>query len=358
MPIKHQGIVITQTPFRISFFGGGTDFPDYFNRSPSTVIGTAIDKYLYVTLNSLDRFFDKRIRLSYAKLECVDNQKDLEHPIIRSILENHSIADEQAFLDIHTYADLPHSSGVGSSSSLAVGMLNALYLLNGFYKTSETIAKEAISIEREKLKEPGGWQDQIFAAFGGFNKISFANNHFRVEPICITNKMRQTLEQSCLFFFTGDLRSSANIQQSAIQLDSKATNEYRDEIQALAEQAFQVLANAASPIELIHEFGLLLHQSWQMKRNLSPVVSSNKIDQIYDIAMKAGAIGGKLCGAGGGGFLLFIVPEARQAAVIQALKDYKQLNIAFENHGSRAIYSKTYNPIITTKVAKELNFIK
>lgn len=346
MIVKHQGIVITQTPFRISFFGGGTDFPDYFNHTrPSTVIGTAIDKYIYVTLNSLDRFLDKRIRLSYSKLECVDHHNELEHPIIRSILENHPIADEQAFIDIHTYADLPHSSGVGSSSSLAVGMLNALYLLNGIYQTPEKIAKEAISIEREKLKEPGGWQDQIFAAFGGFNKISFAKNSFRVEPICITNKMQQALEQSCLFFFTGDLRSSASIQQSAIRLDSETTISYLDAIQALAEQAFEVLVNAKNPTELIHEFGLLLHQSWQMKRNLSPVVSSSKIDQIYDTAIKAGAVGGKLCGAGGGGFLLFIVPHAKQASVIEALKNYKQLQIAFDNHGSRVIYSKTYTPL-------------
>lgn len=355
MSIKHQGIVITQTPFRISFFGGGTDFPDYFNHiRPSTVIGTAIDKYIYVTLNSLDRFFDKRIRLSYGQLECVDYHHELEHPIVRSILENHSIADEQAFLDIHTYADLPHSSGVGSSSALAVGMLNALYLLNGIYKTPETIAKEAIIIEREKLKEPGGWQDQIFSAFGGFNKISFANNSFRIEPICISTRMKQALEQSCLFFFTGDLRSSANIQQSAIQMDSKKTINYLNEIQALADQAFEVLIRAGSPMELIHEFGFLLNKTWEMKRSLSPVISNNKIDQIYDTAIKAGAIGGKLCGAGGGGFLLFVVPEVRQESVLQALVDYKQLHIAFENHGSRVIYSKTYTPIvrrITAQVA-------
>lgn len=345
MEIKHQGIVITQTPFRISFFGGGTDFPDYFNQEGGSVIGTAIDKYVYVTLNSLDRFLERKIRLSYSKLELVDNPNELEHGIARCILSSYSSADDRDFLDVNTFADLPASSGVGSSSSFAVGMLNAIYLLNGIYKTPETIAKEAIHIEREQLKEAGGWQDQIFAAFGGFSRISFSNNSFRVEPICISSAKKHALENSCMVFFTGDTRSSAKIQQ-AVMTPSVNKNTFLKKIQQFSQEAFQVLNSSVNSETLVHDFGKLLDLAWKAKTNLSANISNEKIDQMYEAAMQAGALGGKLCGAGGGGFLLFIVPENKKASVSTALSEYKQLQIKFEDHGSRVIYSKTCSPVV------------
>jgi D-glycero-alpha-D-manno-heptose-7-phosphate kinase len=339
---KSQGIIITQTPFRISFFGGGADFPDYFNQHGATIIGTAIDKYIYVTLNSLERFFEKRIRLSYSKLENVDDPRDLEHTIVKYILSEHPLLDDNCFADIHTYADLPASSGMGSSSSFTVGMLNALYLLNGVYKTADHIAKEAILIEREKLQETGGWQDQVFAAFGGFNRIQFSDSNFTVEPICLPIDKKNALERSCMMFFTGITRSSAQIQQSTQKENAANKTNYLHEIQRHAQEAHQVLMNATSAKELVEEFGRLLDAAWQAKRNLSSHISNDHIDGMYDAAMKAGALGGKLCGAGGGGFLLLIVPEEKQHAVKQALNEYKLLNITFQDQGSRVIYSKLY----------------
>lgn len=340
---RPQGIIIIQTPFRISFFGGGTDFPDFFNEYGGMVIGTAIDKYMYVTLNSLERFFEKRIRMSYSKLEFVDHPNELEHQIVKCVLNDHPLIDDKSFLDIHTYADLPSSSGVGSSSAFTVGMLNALYLLNGNYKTPEAIAKEAIIVEREKIKDIGGWQDQIFAAYGGFNCIRFANNQFQVEPICLSAQKKQALERSCMLFFTGDTRSSTAVQAQTMKADK---NNYLDQLkqtQILTEQAFKELCAEQSAEELVNRFGTLLNQAWQLKRNFSNHITNDKIDEMYDIGLKAGALGGKLCGAGGGGFLLFIVPESKRASVLSALADYKYLEIKFEDRGSHVIYSKTYH---------------
>jgi len=345
---KEHGIIITQTPFRISFFGGGTDFPEYFNKEGSSVIGTAIDKYIYVTLNSLDRFFEKRIRFSYSKLENVDDPSELDHAIVKCILNKHRAIDDNSFLDIHTYADLPSSSGVGSSSSFTVGMLNALYLLGGIYRTPELIAKEAISVERDELKEAGGWQDQVLAAYGGFNRIFFHDGKFRIEPIRLPLFKRRALEAACMMFFTGDTRSSAKIQESVLAPCQQETHGYLGKIRLLAEQGFEVLNLPDSVDTLINEFGVLLDRAWQVKRGLSSQVSNDKIDQMYAVALKAGALGGKLCGAGGGGFLLLIVPEAKQESVASALKGYKQLKIAFEDHGSRVIYSKAcQTPILS-----------
>lgn len=337
---QSQGIVITQTPFRISFFGGGTDFPAYFKHHSALVIGTTIDKYIYVTLNSLERFFEKRIRLSYSKLENVSDPNEIEHPIVKYILSEHPLMTENSFFDIHTYADLPAASGVGTSSAFTVGMLNALYLLHGIYKTSEYIAKEAIEIEREKLGESGGWQDQIFAAYGGFNCIRFSEKGFAVEPICISSSKRRALEQSCLIFFTGLTRSSAAIQQKTPTVKHEQSD--LKKIQAVSYTALQVLTQTNSITEMLQEFGKLMHIAWMAKRNLSAHVSNDEIDAMYEKAMQAGALGGKLCGAGGGGFLLFIVPPEKQQAVREALKQHKVLSVNFEDQGSKVIYSKIY----------------
>lgn len=333
----HHGIVITKTPFRVSFFGGGTDLPEFFNQYGGSVLGTTVNQYLYVTMNSLKRFYDKKIRMSYSKLECVDNAIDLEHDLARTILHDHVRLGKEEFLDIHTFADLPASSGIGSSSTFTVGMLNALYTLSGVYKTPQQIASEAVHIEREKLKEAGGWQDQYFAACGGFNKIDFLNNQVEIIPMILEPQKMQALEESCLMVFTGGIRSSANIQEH-FQDTSARKIDMLIQTKNLVAQAVDILASAPTEEALVQEFGHLLHQAWLLKRGMSEKISNNQIDFLYEQALKAGAYGGKVCGAGGGGFLLLIVPTAAMNQVKSAMSAYHQLSLKFDLTGSRVLY--------------------
>lgn len=331
------GMVITQTPFRLSFFGGGTDFPDYFNQYGGIIMSAAINKYLYVAINSLQRFYEQRIRLSYSKLEVVSKVEDLQHDIVRTILTDHLLFGPEHFLDMHTFADLPASCGMGSSSAFTVGFLYALYALNNIYKIPEEIVYEAIHIEREKLKDAGGWQDQVCAGMGGFNLIHFRHNIFTVEPILLSQKKRVALEQSCLLFFTGNMRSSAAIQKYSMQLtEDKIQQLHIIKQQALA--AVSVLQQAQKKQELIAELGALLNISWKAKRKFSQSSTSTHIDLMYAAALKAGAVGAKLCGAGGEGFLLTLVPEEKKNAVINALAPLKYLTICFDDLGCRLLY--------------------
>jgi len=338
--MKRDGTVITQTPFRLSFFGGGTDLPEYFNEYEGAVLSTTIDKYLYVTINSLKRFYENRIRLSYSKLELVDNLGDLQHGIVKTVLKNHPSFSDDSFIDMHTYADFPAASGMGSSSAFTVGFLNALYSINGIYKTPEEIAYEAINVEREKLKEIGGWQDQIASSQGGLNLIRFKKNSFFIEPISLSFEKIQALEDSFLLFFTGGTRSSAEIQKGTFGVadDNKTV-----QLHAIKQSVFEALAilrQSNTISEMVNEFGALLHKSWEIKRSLSACISNSKINAMYDAAIKAGALGGKLCGAGGGGFLLLVVPFKFKEKVISALNGYKYVNIKFDDMGARVIYSK------------------
>lgn len=335
-----QGIIITQTPFRISFFGGGTDFPEFFNEHGGCVLGAAIDKYLYVTMNSLERFYDKRIRLSYSQLESVNRLEELNHVIARQILQDHPFFNDKTFLDIHTFSDLPAASGMGSSSTFAVGMLNALYHLDGEKLSPDYIAREAIDLERNKLNEAGGWQDQIFAAYGGFNKITFANNNFTVEPVLIKPELRTYLAKSCILVFTGDVRSSADVQ---VHMQQSFSSEKCRRLLRLKEnvtQAIHIIEKATVADKFIRDFATLLDEAWQEKRSLASHISNQKIDALYDKAKNAGALGGKLCGAGAGGFLLLVIPEEQQVAVREALKDHILLPFNFCEQGSHAIYHK------------------
>lgn len=340
--VKNKGIIITQTPFRVSFFGGGTDFKDYFNEYGGSVIGTAINKYLYVAINSLERVLDKRIRLSYSKLEHVNYINEIQHSQVRAILEGHPFFDDGNFLDIHTFADLPASGGMGSSSSFTVGMLNNLYLMNNIYKTPEYLATEAINVERNILEEAGGWQDQIFAAYGGFSRIDFSNNSFSVTPLVLSAEKLDALEESCMLFFTNKLRSSKDIQDDMIKADDSKRKKCLNEIKEHLEQAYSILIKSTSPQKMVQKFGLLLGKTWEIKKKLSKVVSNEHIDRMYQIGMNAGAYGGKLCGAGRGGFILFMVAKDKQEAVAKALEGYHSTKISFEEHGSRAIYSKKF----------------
>lgn len=331
-------MIITQTPFRMSFFGGGTDFPDFYKEHGGAVISTTFDKYCYVNVRHLPRFFDYSTELSYARTERVNRIEDIEHPAIREAMK---------YLDMHeirlTYeADLPARSGLGTSSSFAVGMLNAFYALKGKYVDKRKLADEAIHLERELCREKGGVQDQIAASFGGMNRINFNEDGYTVNPIIISPDRKSILNQNLMLFFTGFSRFSSDIQTAAEKnLGSKQAQLL--EILSLVDEAEKILT---SNTELV-EFGRLLDYTWRLKREITDKVSTDSIDAIYSKAIAAGATGGKLLGAGGGGFLLFYVEPDRQEAVRKELEDLLYVPFTFENAGTRVIHytPESYEPV-------------
>ena len=338
LSLGHRGFVITRTPFRVSFFGGGTDVPSHFEDAGGAVLGAAINKYIYVTMNSLERLLDKKIRFSYSKLEIVDSPEELQHALAKTILTGHVHFETSEFLDIHTFADLPSSSGIGSSSTFTVGMLNALYLLNGRARSPELLAQEAIEIERVKLKEAGGWQDQYFAAYGGFNVLDFSKTgDVTCKPIVLTKQKLIALQAACVMVFTGGVRSSSDIQQHFKKTDQDKKNSLM-QLASYVPKALDILQSAVTEKEMIAEFGRLLHESWLLKRSLSKHISNHTIDAIYQMGLNAGAYGGKICGAGGGGFILFIVPPEQKENLKKSLGQYHPLDLMFDSAGSRPIF--------------------
>lgn len=334
-------MIITKTPFRISFFGGGTDFKDFFEENGGAVLSTTFDKYCYVTVRHLPRFFKYKTHLTYSRMEYVSNYDEIEHPAIREAMR---------MLDMHeirlTYeSDLPAKSGLGTSSSFAVGMLNAFYALKGKYADKRRLADEAIYLERELCHEAGGIQDQIAAAFGGFNKISFGANGYEVTPVIISPDRKDTLNRKLMLFFTGFSRFSSNIQEST-QQNLKVKKQQLLEMLRLVPEAENILTGSGK----LEEFGRLLDYTWRLKRGISEKVSTQAIDMIYQTAIDAGALGGKLLGAGGGGFLLFYVDEEKQAAVKKALQDFLYVPFRFENAGTQVIYytPESYEPMEST----------
>lgn len=337
---SNNGMSIVKTPVRLSFFGGGTDVPDYFNCNKGAVLGTTLNKYTFVTLNSLERLFGDQFRVSYSKLESVNDIEDIKHDIVRAVLRRHRDSVETNFLDIHSFADLPSGTGIGSSSSFTVGLLNALSSLQGIYKSPKELAEEAIQIERRDLGESGGWQDQLFAAYGGFNTIRFSRQGYSVEPLVISPSRLSALESSCLFVFTRTQRSSAEIQNSVMTEENiklKTQN-----LRTLYDSVFSaedILHNASSDLEAVTEFGYLLAQAWEQKKSLSPEVSNTQIDNIYECAIESGAYGGKICGAGGGGFLVLIAPPEKHAAIRRACNSSLFVDISFDTlSGSQVIF--------------------
>ena len=324
-------MIITKTPFRMSFFGGGTDIPEYFNKGRGAVISTSFDKYVYVTVRHLPRFFEYTTEIEYSKQERVNNIDDIEHPMIRNAMK---------FLDMHELhisydADLPAKTGLGTSSTFAVGLLNAFHSLKGKYASKLQLAKEAIYVERVLCEEAGGWQDQIAASFGGFNRIDFEDNGYRVTPIIIHPERRQQLDDNLLLFFTGFTRFSAEIQETTKKsINDEAKKQYLDKMLALVDEAQEVLENKERSLD---EFGYLLDKTWKLKKEISDEITNDSIDALYDKAIAAGALGGKLLGAGGGGFLLFYVPKNKQRSVRRALK-LMEVPFAFERYGTRVIY--------------------
>lgn len=330
-------MIITQTPFRMSFFGGGTDFPGFYKEHGGAVISTTFDKYCYVNVRHLPRFFDYSTELSYARTERVTDVEDIEHPAIREAMK---------YLDMHeirlTYeADLPARSGLGTSSSFAVGMLNAFYALKGKYADKRKLADDAIYLERTLCKESGGIQDQIAASFGGFNRINFDADGYSVNPVIISPERKAALNRNLMLFFTGFSRFSSDIQVSAEQ-NLKSKQGRLLEMKALVDDAERILTSKTS----LDEFGRLLDYTWKLKRGFSDQVTTDSIDAVYEKAIRAGAIGGKLLGAGGGGFLLFYVIPERQEAIRAALQDLLYVPFEFETAGTRVIHytPESYEP--------------
>lgn len=330
-------MIITQTPFRMSFFGGGTDFPGFYKEHGGAVISTTFDKYCYVNVRHLPRFFDYSTELSYARTERVTDVEDIEHPAIREAMK---------YLDMHeirlTYeADLPARSGLGTSSSFAVGMLNAFYALKGKYADKRKLADDAVYLERTLCKESGGIQDQIAASFGGFNRINFDADGYSVNPVIISPERKAALNRNLMLFFTGFSRFSSDIQVSAEQ-NLKSKQGRFLEMKALVDDAERILTSKTS----LDEFGRLLDYTWKLKRGFSDQVTTDSIDAVYEKAIRAGAIGGKLLGAGGGGFLLFYVIPERQEAIRAALQDLLYVPFEFETAGTRVIHytPESYEP--------------
>lgn len=337
-------MIITKTPFRMSFFGGGTDMENYFRENGGAVISTTFDKYCYVNVRHLPRFFDYSTELSYAKTERVTDIDAIQHPLIRNAMK---------MLDMHeirlTYeADLPARSGLGTSSSFAVGMLNAFYALKGKYADKHKLADEAIYLERKLCGETGGWQDQIAASFGGFNRIEFNADGYEVSPVIISPERKQQLNDNLLMFFTGFTRFSSEVQK-VNKLDDKSKKTQLGEMYALVNEAEKVLTDKTVSLD---EFGKLLDHTWKLKRQTGSAVSTNSIDELYAKGVSAGALGGKLLGAGGGGFLVFYVQPDYRQSVMQAMSNLLYIPFEFENEGTRVIHysPENYTPIEENKI--------
>ncbi|MCQ5146248.1 kinase [Enterocloster bolteae] len=333
-------MIITQTPFRMSFFGGGTDIEKYFKVNGGSVISTTFDKYCYVTVRHLPRFFDYKTHLTYSKMEYVNSYDEINHPAIREAMR---------MLDMHelrlTYeSDLPAKSGLGTSSSFAVGMLNAFYAIKGKYADKRKLANEAIYLERVLCNETGGWQDQIAASYGGLNRINFSANGYDVVPIIISPERKAELNNNLMMFFTGFTRFSSEVQRVNAQDDSRKKIDMLRQMQKLVNNAEKILVDKAIDLD---DFGKLLDETWRLKRQTGSAVSTDSIDALYNRGITAGALGGKLLGAGGGGYLIFYVQPAKQEQVKKAMSDLMYIPFTFEDAGTKVIHytPESYNPV-------------
>lgn len=328
-------MIITKTPFRISFFGGGTDMPEFFNEHGGAVISTTIDKYCYVNVRHLPPFMPYYSELVYSRFERVNDIDSIEHPLIRECMRLHDIHEIRLTYE----GDLPARTGLGTSSSFAVGMLNAFCSLKGKMMSKKQLAEEAIFVERMILKEQGGWQDQIAAAYGGLNRIDFKDNQFKINPIIIHPDRKKLLNDSLLLFFTGVSRFSSEIQKNTMSNQKDKLPQLR-EMLSLVEEAQNILYDSKSDM---NDFGRLLDYTWKLKRGIGSKISNDFIDKLYERGIKAGALGGKLLGAGGGGFLLFYVEKDRREAVLNELDELMHVPFSFENEGTSVVH---YNPIV------------
>ena len=324
-------MIISKTPFRISFFGGGTDYPEWYHENGGSVLATTIDKYCYISCRHLPPFFEHKHRIVYSKIESVKTTEEIQHPVVRAVLSNLSITDG---LEIHHDADLPARSGLGSSSSFTVGLINVLNALKGLQISKQDLAKQATYIEQEVLKETVGSQDQILAAFGGFNRIDFhPDDSFNISPVIINKDLVEQLQSHMLLFFTGLSRFSSDIARDKV---SNFTNRFQEltQIKEMVDEGMSILQSPSTPIM---DLGKLMHESWKLKRSLSAKVSTPKIDEIYEAGIKAGATGGKILGAGGGGFILFFAEPKNHKKIRERLKSLVHVAFHFDDVGSKIV---------------------
>ena len=322
-------MIISKTPVRMSFFGGGTDFPEFYREHGGAVISSTFDKYCHVNVREVPDIFDFKTFLSYARIEKVNSVSEIKHPAIRTALE--WLGLERVALNYD--ADLPSKTGLGTSSSFSVGMLNALYTMQGITKTKRELADAAIYLERVLCNDDGGVQDQIAAAYGGFNRINFDANGYTVTPINITPERKQLLSDNLMVFFTGLSRYSFQVQKSTKSMLGKKSQELL-EIIHMVDDAEKILVE---PNRSLDDFGLMLNETWKLKRSISSEISNDFIDNIYKKAIVSGALGGKLLGAGGGGCLLFYVPKEKQNSVRSSLSELHEVEFEFENEGTKII---------------------
>jgi D-glycero-alpha-D-manno-heptose-7-phosphate kinase len=324
-------MIISKTPFRISLFGGGTDYPSWYRDNGGSVLATAIDKYCYISCRHLPPFFEHKHRIVYGKVESVKEIEEIQHPVVRAVL---STLGTRAGLEIHHDGDLPARSGLGTSSSFTVGLINAMNAMKGLQTSKDDLAKQAIYIEQEVLKENVGSQDQILAAFGGFNKIDFnTDDSFNITPVIINKELTCKLQDHMLLFFTGLSRYASDIAKDKI---ANIKNNFR-ELTQMKEMVNEGLSILHRPSDPIKDLGKLLRESWKLKRSLSTKVSTPQIDEIYETGINAGAIGGKILGAGGGGFILFFAAPENHNKILDRLKNLVHVAFNFDNTGSKIV---------------------
>ena len=327
-------MIISQTPVRISFFGGGSDFPEYFSQFGGAVLSTTIDKYCYLAVSYLSNFFNYRIKVSYSRTELAADLEEIEHPAARECLRHTGI---KSHIELNYFSDLPARTGLGTSSSFVVGLLNSLYAYQGKRISSRRLAEEAVYVERDLIKENVGIQDQYAAALGGFNYMEFkGSDEVRVEKVICSPEIIRELGRNLLLFYTGIQRFSSEIQAKHIS-SIKDNQGVLDRMKEMAGEGRDILSGKSS----LSSFGSLLDRAWKEKKSLGTGVSSDQIDAIYQAAISAGALGGKLLGAGGGGFLLFYVEPPRREEVRRALSPLLEVPFQFENYGSQIIF---YDP--------------
>lgn len=330
-------MIISRTPFRISFFGGGTDYPVWYRENGGAVLNTTINKYCFISCRFLPPFFQHKYLIRYRLREEVNALADILHPSVRECLK---------FLDVHQgiemvhTSDLPARSGIGSSSAFTVGFLNALYALSGKMAGKRRLASEAIWIEQHCIGENVGSQDQVAAAFGGLNRIQFTGtDSFVLQPVTVSQRRITELQNHLMLFFTGFSRTASEIASEQIK-NTQAKSRELETIGQMVSEAAAILNSDDS----LEDFGRLMHDSWQLKRSLSSKITTTTIDRMYQTALEAGAIGGKLCGAGGGGFLLLFVPPRKRRMVQRALHDLLYVPFEFDNLGSQITYYANEEP--------------
>lgn len=317
----------------MSFFGGGTDMPEFFNEHGGAVISTTFDKYCYVNVRHMPPFHPYISELVHNRFERVNDIDEIEHPLIRECMRLHDIHEIRLTYE----GDLPARTGLGTSSTFAVGMLNAFCALKGKMMSKRQLAQEAIQVERDILKEHGGWQDQVAAAYGGLNRIDFKDGDFSVHPIIISPERKKELDDNLLLFYTGIQRFSSEIQADTFAKSTDKTQQLKDML-ALVDEAETILCDKHASL---NEFGKILDETWKLKRGTGAKVSNGSIDELYNMAIKSGAIGGKLLGAGGGGFLLFYCEKEMQNTLKKTMEQLMIVPFNFENEGAQILY---YNP--------------